>query len=278
MKSFLKTSAGKNFNNRIAFKSNQTVITATEIPHLWDVENCDSLCMVERIEHQRTMFANIAPDLHPIIYSPPFPLLEGLAAIRHGSLKNLSITCATIFICCLVVLGSFNAAFLVLCMIVMIDICLLGSIWWIGETINPITAVTLIMSLGLTVDYCSHTAHSFLVAQGQSKNERAAKTLSCVGGPVFNAAFSSFVAIMPGAGATHYVFKAFFKIFLLILGLGVYFALVVFPVLLSIIGPSPYEMKIADTMRQTNEESDELKGMKIVRPLKKKMSGVAMDS
>lgn len=78
-------------------------------------------------------------------------------------------------------------------------------------TINTVTAVILILSVGLAVDYSAHVAHEFMVAQG-TRNERVSTALRHIGVAVFNGGFSTFLAFVLLSAGNSYVFRTFFRV------------------------------------------------------------------
>ena len=66
--------------------------------------------------------------------------------------------------------------------------------------------------------------------------------LGNIGVSVFNGAMTTFVAIFALAFSTSFVFQSYFKCFLLIISFGIYFGIVVLPVMLSYIGPVPLKI------------------------------------
>ena len=74
-----------------------------------------------------------------------------------------------------------------------------------------------------------------------NKNKRIEKTLVNIGPAVFNGGFSTFLAFILLMNSQSYVFMTFFKIFSLVVFFGLFHGMVFLPVILSLIGPSPYE-------------------------------------
>ena len=95
--------------------------------------------------------------------------------------------------------------------------------------------------MGLAVDYGAHIAHYFMTCSEGDKNKRIEKTLTNIGPAVFNGGFSTFLAFILLMNSQSYVFMTFFKIFSLVVFFGLFHGMVFLPVILSLIGPSPYE-------------------------------------
>ena len=79
-------------------------------------------------------------------------------------------------------------------------------------TINTVTAVILILSIGLAVDYCAHIAHFFKTCQLPTRQERVSEALSSAGVAVFNGGFSTFLAFVLLSISSSYIFSSFFKV------------------------------------------------------------------
>merc|ERR1711963_1233678 len=92
-----------------------------------------------------------------------------------------------------------------------------------------ISAVDIIIAIGLCVDYAVHICHAFLTVSG-SKRERAHAALVDMGPAVLNGGLSTLISFI----------LTFFKIFFLTVLFGVWHGLVLLPVLLSLVGPGAY--------------------------------------
>ncbi|CAM9187467.1 unnamed protein product, partial [Heterosigma akashiwo] len=235
LKTFLASTSGSYFQDSVVFEG--STIVATQIPQLWSLENTKASTMIDHLLDQRAVLGEYEESLDPFVYSGSFPYYEGLIVLFEETLRNVLLACATVFLVCLLVLANAHAAFMVLLSVAMVDLCLLGSLYWMGDYLNTITAVNLLISIGLSVDYSAHVCHAFLNAQGQSRDARAREALRHTGLAVANGGVSSFVAILVGLAATHYIFRVFTRMTMLIVGLGLYFGMVVLPVLLALLGP-----------------------------------------
>lgn len=58
-----------------------------------------------------------------------------------------------------------------------------GFMWFVGLSFNTVTAINMVLAVGIAVDYSAHIAHSFLVMNG-SRKERAKGALHHIGGEV----------------------------------------------------------------------------------------------
>jgi len=165
-----------------------------------------------------------------------FLYFDGNAVVGSETIQNILIACVCVFIVNLVMLADFFAAALVLLMIGLVDICILGYMAHWGLDFNSVTAINLVLAVGLAVDYSAHIAHSFLVEKGPGV-ERAKKAVDHIGYSVFNGGLSTFLAIMPLGLGKSYVFGVFFKMWFMIIIFGLYFGVIVLPILLRFLSP-----------------------------------------
>jgi len=165
----------------------------------------------------------------------PFMFIDGLDVVDGETIRNVIAACCCVFVVSLVMLADVLAALIVLLMIGLVDVCILGYMSHWNLPFNSVTAINLVLAVGLAVDYSVHICHSFLVATGTG-HERATTAVDTIGMSVFNGAFSTFLAVLPLAMGQSYVFKVFFKMWLMIIVFGLYFGVIVLPLLLRYAG------------------------------------------
>ena len=128
-------------------------------------------------------------------------------------------------------------------------------------TIDVISCNTLVISIGLCVDFSAHIAHGFLSRRG-SREQRVTRTLTKIGPAVLNGGLSTLLAFILLSTSKSYVFMSFFKIFFLICIFGLYHGLVALPVLLALLGPPPQGTGHGKEVRTLEtEEEIELKSV-----------------
>ena len=73
----------------------------------------------------------------------------------------LSIT--TVMAVVLIITADFIITLVVCMCVVMTDLFLFGHIYYMGLTLNPLTILNIIISMGISVDYSAHIAYAYLV-------------------------------------------------------------------------------------------------------------------
>eukprot|EP00937_MAST-01D_sp_MAST-1D-sp2_P005755 g5755.t1 len=231
------SAAGARYTQHVKFDASGDVIVATRVPAL--------IKSTSGIQQELDIMARtraVADDpayaaFDGTVYMYPFLFWEGLAVVEREIVRNILIAAVCVFVVCWLMLASLPAAAIVLCVIAMIDVCLLGCMHAVGDSINMITAINLLLAIGLCIDYSAHVCHAFLMARG-TRDERAAAALEHIGLPVFYGALSTLLAALTTLRARSYIFQSFGRMFILIVVWGLYFGLVVLPVFLSIFGPA----------------------------------------
>ena len=173
-----------------------------------------------------------------------FPWAYGYAAwetdevIAEEVYRNIVLAMICVFISTLLFIANLRGAVIIIFVVLITLVDVGGFLHFWGITIDTVSCNNLVIAIGLCVDYSVHITHRFLNEHG-TRNERVVSTLQNIGPAVFNGGFSTFLAFILLAGSKSHVFSSFFKIFFLVVTFGLYHGLVVLPVVLSLLGPSP---------------------------------------
>ena len=87
--------------------------------------------------------------------------------------------------------------------VLLVNVFMLGIISYWGVPFNFICSVHMSFAIGVAVDYSSHIAHAYLMAEApahypnwRKRNYKARKALSQMGSSVFHGGFSTLLAIL----------------------------------------------------------------------------------
>ena len=90
----------------------------------------------------------------------------------------------------------------------------IGVTYFLGQTIETVTCLCLVLGIGFCVDYCAHVAHAFGVASGNSE-KRVEIVLTEMGTAILNGATTTFVGFSLLAFSDYYGFTVVFRVSLL---------------------------------------------------------------
>ena len=106
--------------------------------------------------------------------------------------------------------------------------------------LSAIPAVSLIMCVGVGVEFTAHITLSFMLSQG-SKDDRVGHALDHMFTPTIDGTISTALGIMMlGASEFEFVRKYFFVVYIVIVAVGCINGIVFLPVILSLFGPPSF--------------------------------------
>lgn len=161
--------------------------------------------------------ASDLPDTFP--YSSVFLFYDRDAIVRDEAIQILLIALASVFVITLLLIGNVRASAITLLGPCLSVVDMLGMMYFFDIHLNTVSVICLALSVGITIDFSSHVTIGFMSASG-SKQDRVVETLGHLGPALTHAGVSTFLCTGILVFSRTYVFKMFFKMFMLIICFG----------------------------------------------------------
>ena len=164
---------------------------------------------------------------------------EIIQIIDYELYRNLVLSVTCVFVVTLILLADLRGSLIVMVSVLLTLVNVMGYMHFWGLTIDVVSSILIIISIGLCIDFSAHVAHAFMANDGD-KNERIRLALQQIGPAVFNGGLSTFICICLLGLSDTYIFISFFKVFTLVIIFGLFHGLILLPILLSLIGPQSH--------------------------------------
>lgn len=105
--------------------------------------------------------------------------------------------------------------------------------------LNPPSYMCVVISIGLSVDYCAHVLYAFVLQPPGTRLERAVGAVNDMGASVVKGGFTTFLGVALLFLSPLEMFQFFVKPLTLAIGLGVIHGVVLVPVACVYLGPDP---------------------------------------
>lgn len=242
------TAGGPQYSNQVSeFKHSKTIDSSFLTYH---VPLKDSKDFIEAMKSARTLAHNIestlnsqlrrnppSEQLHVFPYCFTYVFYEQYLTIWQQAIRNLSISMVTIFVVSYLLLGcDLYISMVILGTIASIIIDLMGLMYFWNVQMNAISLVNLVMSVGISVEFCSHVARSFALSKKDDAVDRAQDALIKMGSSVLSGiTLTKIAGISILAFAKSRIFKVYyFRMYMGIVLVGAIHGIIFMPIILSL--------------------------------------------
>ncbi|XP_074612004.1 protein patched homolog 1-like isoform X2 [Acropora palmata] len=186
----------------------------------------------------------------------PFIFWEQYIWLGEHLMVAVAIVLAASFVVMALILCNVWASMFVVIVLIMITVELYGFMGLTGIKLSAVPAVTLILSVGVGVEFTVHMCMQFLTSTGD-RNQRMQRAVEHVFSPVVDGAISTLLGVVMLAGSDFdFIVRYFFHLLAALIVIGTLNGLVFLPVLLSLVGPGPEIEEITPPRALSSAESN----------------------
>jgi hypothetical protein len=156
------------------------------------------------------------------------------SVILPNTLQNIGIAMACMVAISLLLIPQPLCAFWVAVCIASIDTGVVGYMTLWGVNLDAISMITIIMSIGFSVDFSAHISYGYVISDEDEPAKRVCQALGALGWPIMQGALSTIFGVAVLSTVDAYMIVTFFKTVFLVISLGAIHGLIFLPVLLSI--------------------------------------------
>ncbi|CAD6190998.1 unnamed protein product [Caenorhabditis auriculariae] len=174
------------------------------------------------------------PEYNVTTFMPLWLFTDQYVLIIPNTVQNIIIALMVMILIALVLIPQPMCSIWVALACASIDFGVVGYMTLWGVNLDAISMITIIMSIGFSVDYSAHITYGYVVSTADTPSDRVRDALSALGWPLFQGALSTIIAVIVLADIPAYMMVTFFKTVVLAISLGLLHGLVFLPVLLSL--------------------------------------------
>lgn len=230
------------YSHMIGFATDGKMISSSVILNL-DIPLSDTKKQIQFLNEQEEItkaqpMNKVSSQWNFFTFSPTYFMWEFFRETTHEFMMNSVIGLGAVFFTTLVFVQHPTGCFFATLTVAMIYVDVLGIVQTFGMAINPVTHVSIILSIGLMVDYVVHVLLKYFESDSSSREDKVFDCLSTMGSSVVLGGFSTILGTIPLAFSSSEIFHAVLVIFLSFVILSLAHGLLFLPVLLLVIGPT----------------------------------------
>ncbi|KAI3418365.1 hypothetical protein GPALN_009686 [Globodera pallida] len=174
------------------------------------------------------------PRYNVTTFMPLWLFTDQYAIVVPNTVQNIVIALAVMIVIALLLIPQPMCALWVALAIASIDLGVVGFMTLWDVNLDAISMITIIMSIGFSVDYSAHITYGYVCSTRDEPSEKIREALGALGWPLCQGAISTILAVVVLSDVPAYMIVTFFKTVFLAITLGLLHGLVFLPVTLAL--------------------------------------------
>ena len=208
-----------------------------------DADNGNVTNLIEALKNQQKVTTDQAvnkdrEDMAFFIYDQNYLVWQFYSVAVYELILTSVIGITTISVIGMIFIPHWSAIFFIFPTISSAFVDLMGVLQLAGISINAVSYVSLVMSVGLMVDYLIHMQLRYYESEEITREDKVKDTIRTMGTSILLGGISTFLGILPLGFSTSDGLYTIFVTFIGLVTLGIGHGLILLPVILSIFGPT----------------------------------------
>ncbi|KAI3355424.1 hypothetical protein L3Q82_018269 [Scortum barcoo] len=169
-----------------------------------------------------------------LVYNQKFIFYDQYDVVIKSTIKNVGVITAVMLVVSLLLIPDPLCSLWVTFSITSVTVGVTAFMMLWNVTLDSISMIIFTICIGFTVDFSAHMSYAFVSSKKTSANDKAVDALSSLGYPIIQGALSTILGVSVLATCEFHTFRTFFKIFFLVMMIGMLHGLVFIPVILTL--------------------------------------------
>ncbi|XP_071340804.1 patched domain-containing protein 3-like [Trachinotus anak] len=167
------------------------------------------------------------------VYNQEFIFMDQYDVVVSSTIKNVGVITAVMLVVSLLLIPDPICSLWVTCSIGSVTAGVTGFMALWNVSLDSISMIIFTVCIGFTVDFSAHMSYAFVSSKKQSPDDKAVDALSNLGYPILQGALSTILGVSVLATSEFHTFRTFFKLFFLVMFIGMVHGLAFIPVFLT---------------------------------------------
>ena len=214
----------------ISFNSEATEIEAARfyVQSLWYKKTEEIMLAARRV-------ADSIEDFNVTIFHQTFIYFDQPVVVWKNTIQNIIIAIICMLFVAMMFVPQPASAVWVTIATASIECGVMGYMTLWDVNVDFISMTYLILCIGFSVDFSVHITYGFIASEAETGSKKAVDALHVLGYPVLQSGISTILGVVFLCTSISYLFLSFFKTMVLVIVFGVWHALFVLPVVLSLL-------------------------------------------
>jgi len=227
---FLNMQGADRYRLDVSFNPEATKILASRfyVQSLWYKKTEEIMLAARRV-------ANSIDDVNVTIFHSTFIFFDQPVVVWKNTIQNIIIAIVAMFFVALMFVPQPMSALWITLATASIEAGVMGYMTLWNVNIDFISMTYLILCIGFSIDFTVHITYGFIASEATTGSDKAIDALFLLGWPIIQSGVSTLLSVVFLNTSISYLFVSFFKTMTLVICFGVWHALFVLPVVLSLL-------------------------------------------